>query len=347
MRSLGRVAPRRARAPLPHRRGARLPEPVRGLRPAAARGDGLRLPGRVLERGARCRRSVATPHASSTRARPRRSPPPIEDVLREPDGCRAAGSSGPRPSRGRRPRAPTTRSTASCAVLTRRSAATSASTSSSTSSAKSTRRLPSRAARAPWSRRRRGRAAPPCPRRSDSSMPTCSRQSSPTRENASSTSSSTRVASRRSRRCSRPARPAAASATSRARSRRAYPQSRRASRSPSAESLLEPERDRRRAVRDLAREEVERPPRRLVVVEDPERGVQPVAAAVAAGDEVAVRLGDAVRGQRRERRLLGLRRLGGLAEDLARRRLVEADRRVDLADRLEQRRSRRPQRTRP
>ena len=39
----------------------------------------------------------------------------------------------------------------------------------------------------------------------------------------------------------------------------------------------------------------------------------------------------------RERRRLGLRRLPRLAEDLARRRLVEPDRRIDLADRLEHR----------
>ena len=47
----GRVSARRARGALPARVGARLPEPLRGLRPAAARGDGVRLPGRVLERG--------------------------------------------------------------------------------------------------------------------------------------------------------------------------------------------------------------------------------------------------------------------------------------------------------
>ena len=52
-------------------------------------------------------------------------------------------------------------------------------------------------------------------------------------------------------------------------------------------------------VRDLARQELERAARRLVVVEDPRRGVQAVAAAVAARDEVRVRLRDAVRRQRR------------------------------------------------
>ena len=42
---------RRARRPLPARGGARLPEPVRGVRPAAARGDGVRLSGRRLAGG--------------------------------------------------------------------------------------------------------------------------------------------------------------------------------------------------------------------------------------------------------------------------------------------------------
>ena len=41
---LGSCIPRRARRPLPTRRLPRLPEPVRGVRPARARGDGLRLP---------------------------------------------------------------------------------------------------------------------------------------------------------------------------------------------------------------------------------------------------------------------------------------------------------------
>ena len=147
-----------------------------------------------------------------------------------------------------------------------------------------------------------------------------------------------RCAARRSRSRSRPARPAGASATSRARSRRRSPSRAAPSRSPSHRSRRQPELDRRSRVRNLARQELERPPRRLVVVEDPRAGVQAVAPAVRARDEVRVRLRDAVRRQRRERRLLVLRRLDRLAEDLRRRRLVEADRRVDLADRLEQRR---------
>ena len=66
--------------------------------------------------------------------------------------------------------------------------------------------------------------------------------------------------------------------------------------------------------------------------------MQAVAAAVRADDEVAVGLRDAVRRHGRERRRLGLRHLGRLAEDLARRRLVDADAVVDRANRLEQRR---------
>ena len=104
------------------------------------------------------------------------------------------------------------------------------------------------------------------------------------------------------------------------------------------ELSLEAEGDRGRRARDLPRQEVDRPQRRLVVVEDPAAGEHPVAAAVARGDEVGVGLRDAVRRQRARRRLLRLRRLARLAEDLAGRRLVEADARVDLADRLEHRR---------
>ena len=100
---------------------------------------------------------------------------------------------------------------------------------------------------------------------------------------------------------------------------------------------LEAEADRGGRVRHLARHEVERAPRGLVVVEDPGRGVQPVAAAVAPRDEVRVRLGHAVRSHRRKRRLLVLGHLPRLAEDLARRGLVEADARVDAPDGLEER----------
>ena len=91
------------------------------------------------------------------------------------------------------------------------------------------------------------------------------------------------------------------------------------------ELRLEAERDRGRRPCDLAREEVDGPERRLVVVEDPAGREHAVPLAVAAGDEVGVGLRDAVRRQRARRGLLRLRRLTRLAEDLARRRLVEAD----------------------
>src|SRR5437764_823112 len=69
----------------------------------------------------------------------------------------------------------------------------------------------------------------------------------------------------------------------------------------------------------LADEEVERPAGRLVVEEDSRGGMQPVAAPVATRDEVPVGLRDAVRSEGGERRLLCLRHLDRLAEDLARR----------------------------
>ena len=68
----------RRRRPLPAGGRARLPQPLRGLRPAAARGDGVRLPGRLLERrlaarGRRRRRTALRPElgrgARSTRSR--------------------------------------------------------------------------------------------------------------------------------------------------------------------------------------------------------------------------------------------------------------------------------------
>ena len=112
VRSLGPRAARGARPPLPDRRGARLPEPVRGLRPAAARGDGLRLPGRVLERrlaaGGRRRRGAPLRSVLDRGDRGRG-----RGRARRPRAWRAAGSSAPPGSRGRRPRVRTTRCTRS------------------------------------------------------------------------------------------------------------------------------------------------------------------------------------------------------------------------------------------
>ena len=103
------------------------------------------------------------------------------------------------------------------------------------------------------------------------------------------------------------------------------------------QSLVEPERDPGRAVRHLAGQEVERAPRRLVVVEDAGRRVEPVPAPVRADDEERVRLRRPVRGQRRDGRVLGLRRLERLPEDLARRGLVDPRLGHDAANRLQQR----------
>ena len=102
-----------------------------------------------------------------------------------------------------------------------------------------------------------------------------------------------------------------------------------------AQLAREPELDARHAVGDLARHELEAAPRRLVVEEDAADRVHAVALAVVDRDPVAVGLRDAVGAARVERRLLGLRHLLHLAEHLRRGRLVEADRRVDVADRLE------------
>ena len=104
------------------------------------------------------------------------------------------------------------------------------------------------------------------------------------------------------------------------------------------ELVLQPERDRCSRARDLARKEVERPPRRLVVVEDPAARMQPVAPAVARDDEMPVRLRHPVRASPARAASLCLRRLARLAEDLAGRGLVDADAVVDVPDRLQQRR---------
>jgi hypothetical protein len=102
------------------------------------------------------------------------------------------------------------------------------------------------------------------------------------------------------------------------------------------ELVFETECDRRSPVRDLPRQELQGAARGLVVVEDAGARVEPVSVAVRARAEVRIRLRDSVRRHRRERRLLRLRRFGRVAEDLRRRRLVEADARVDDPDRLEQ-----------
>ena len=83
--------------------------------------------------------------------------------------------------------------------------------------------------------------------------------------------------------------------------------------------------------RDLARDELEAAPRRLVVEQDAGAGEQAVALAVVDGDVVAEHLRHAVRAARVERRHLGLRHLAHLAEHLARRGLVEPDLRVRRA----------------
>ncbi len=111
VRTVGRVELGRAALAVPPRRRARVPEPVRGVRPAAARGDGERLPRRLLDGGLA---------AGGLRGRGRllRSRRPWTRWSRRSSGrsrassCRA-GSSAPRASPGRGAPAGTTRSTAS------------------------------------------------------------------------------------------------------------------------------------------------------------------------------------------------------------------------------------------
>ena len=57
----------RAGVALPARRRARLPEPLRGVRAAARRGDGVRLPRRRIQRRLAARGGAETPPCCSTR----------------------------------------------------------------------------------------------------------------------------------------------------------------------------------------------------------------------------------------------------------------------------------------
>ena len=103
---------RRARLALPSRRLPRLPEPLRGLRLSAARGDGLRLSGRHLERrlarrGRRRRRGDLRPEPTSRTSRRSSRPCSRARSASSTPGSRAPpGSPGPRlgaPARGRLP----------------------------------------------------------------------------------------------------------------------------------------------------------------------------------------------------------------------------------------------------
>ena len=219
-RSARRRAAHRAHRSLPPRCARRLPEPLRGLRAAADRGNGLRMPGRVVVGGLaprdlrRRRPSVRSESVEDIVAA-------VEDVLAAPASwgergpARAAalhlGGDGARPRRGLRR-----------AGLSATSAASSASTSSRTSSSKPTDGVqPSRSRALDGSPTRSCSSA--APRWRAGSLRTCRRQSRPTCAKAHSTSSRDGVALARSRRRSRPARRPAASATSRARSRRRSP----------------------------------------------------------------------------------------------------------------------------
>ena len=74
-RAVPRLRARRdARRALPAGVGVRVSVALRGLRPAAARGDGRRRAGRSRRTSRRCPRSSATRRCSSTRWTPARSP---------------------------------------------------------------------------------------------------------------------------------------------------------------------------------------------------------------------------------------------------------------------------------
>ena len=251
------------------------PSLYEGFGMPCARGDGVRLPGRVLERRRRCPRSRRRRASTSTRATSRRSPPrsTTSSTTRRPWIARGARA-GAAFTGTRAPGRTTTvyRELSSAADAPRCSSRFELGVDEQRARAPRSRdrRLPAEPLARLRRRRRRGRGARPRRASSDSSMCTYS-ASRARRARRRARRAPRRCAARRSRSRSRPARPAGASATSRARSRRRSP-SRAARRgSPSQSSPLEPERDRRRRVRDLARDEVERPPRRLVVVEDPGR----------------------------------------------------------------------------
>ena len=75
----------------PHRR---LPEPRRGLRPAGARGDGLRRAGPHHASGCRCPRSAATPSPTPSPT-PTRSPTALDRaVRRQPTAARRSSAAG-------------------------------------------------------------------------------------------------------------------------------------------------------------------------------------------------------------------------------------------------------------
>ena len=101
----------RARLALPARVGARLPEPLRGLRAAPGRGDGLWLPGGGVERGLAAGGASATRRCSSIHAIRSRSRRGSSRLSTGRTSSRGAASHARRRSRGRRRRAPTTAST--------------------------------------------------------------------------------------------------------------------------------------------------------------------------------------------------------------------------------------------
>ena len=99
---------------------ARLPVALRGVRPAAARGDGLRLPRRVLRRGVAAGGRAATPRGTSTPTTRGRSRTPCSTSSTRPRSGRGAASSGRAASPGTRRSRRTSVSTARSARARRR-----------------------------------------------------------------------------------------------------------------------------------------------------------------------------------------------------------------------------------
>ena len=110
----------RARRALSRRGLPRLPQPLRGLRPAAARGDGLRHARRRHQPPARCPRSPARRRSWSSPATPSRSPAGSSAPSPITSACARPALPEPAPTRGPRPPAGRSRSTGSCSREDRR-----------------------------------------------------------------------------------------------------------------------------------------------------------------------------------------------------------------------------------
>ena len=103
-RALARLRRRRRPAGAAGRRALpRLPEPLRGLRPARGRGDGRRLPGDLLGHHLAAGDGARAPRCSSIRSRPPPSPTPsraCSPTRQSAHGCESSDWRGRRSCRG-------------------------------------------------------------------------------------------------------------------------------------------------------------------------------------------------------------------------------------------------------